>query len=131
MSLYDAAALAALLSLLVSLVRWMVGGVRHAVAVEHRYVQLLREAEVRTGRQSRRCPFCGGWFNSTELQDAHERDCDQRPTDPTPAEVLALALPPHYASRNHPLSTDTAEIFEVDPRLVGHHRRGWLGRWSG
>lgn len=82
-------------------------------------------------RQTRRCPFCGGWFNTTAQQDAHERTCDQRPTDPTPAEVLALALPPHHGpGPAHPLSTDIAEIYEVDPRMVGHHRRSLLGRWS-
>jgi len=84
-----------------------------------------------TPRQDRTCPFCRAWFNTTAQQDAHERTCDQRPTDATPAEVLALALPPHHASVNHPLTTDTAPIFEVDPRMVGDHRRSLLGRWSG
>lgn len=82
-------------------------------------------------RQDRTCPFCNGWFNTTALQDAHERSCDQRPTNPTPAEVLDLALPPHHASIRHPLSTDAAPIFEVDPRLVGDFRRRRLGRWVG
>jgi len=68
-------------------------------------------------RQNRRCPFCRAWFNTTALQDAHERDCDQRPTDPTPAEVLELAFPPHAGQL-------------PDGRLIGYPRRGQLGRWS-
>lgn len=76
------------------------------------------------GRQTRRCPFCRGWFNSTELQDAHERDCDQRPTAATPAEVLALAFPDHdrmVPERYAPPSYSSP---------VGEYRRHILGRWS-
>lgn len=79
MSAMDAAALAALLSLLASLVVGTAAGIRHAVAVERRYALSVHDRP----RQSRRCPWCNGWFNSTELQDAHERDCDQQPSDPT------------------------------------------------
>jgi len=83
---------AALVYLLGALVVWVVKGMRRAAAV-------LQQV-----RQDRRCPFCGAWFNTTPQQDAHERDCDQKPTDPTPAEVLELAFP---------------------------FRRHQLGRWSG
>jgi hypothetical protein len=75
MTAFDAAALAALLSLLASLVVGTVTGVRHAVAAERRYARSVHDLP----RQSRRCPWCNGWFNSTQLQDAHERDCDQKP----------------------------------------------------
>ncbi|WP_419704960.1 hypothetical protein [Promicromonospora sp. NFX87] len=60
-------------------------------------------------RQARTCPFCNAWFNTTAQQDAHEHSCDQRPTNPTPAEVLDLALPPHYASIRHPLHQPEGE----------------------
>lgn len=74
-SLEDGAALAALAYLTFQLVWWTVGGVRRAVAVERRYAQEVRDHQ----RQDRRCPYCGGWFNTTALQDAHEEDCDQHP----------------------------------------------------
>ena len=75
MSAAAAAALAALVLALALLVWVTVDGVRHAVAVERRYANSVHGKP----RQTRRCPYCRGWFNSTELQDAHERDCDQRP----------------------------------------------------
>lgn len=70
-----AVALAALLSLVFALVAGTVKGVRHAVAVERRYARSMHDRP----RQDRRCPYCTGWFNSSELQAAHERDCDQKP----------------------------------------------------
>lgn len=73
-----AVALAALLAMLGSLVVGTVKGVRHAVAVERRYALSVHDRP----RQERRCPGCRGWFNSTELQDAHEEGCDQMPAGP-------------------------------------------------
>jgi len=84
-SLDDAFALAALLALVASVVLGTVKGMRHAVAVERRYSHQVRDAQ----RQTRRCPYCFAWFNTTALQDAHEKDCDQQP-----AESAAHVLPP-------------------------------------
>lgn len=77
MSDMDAAALAALLLGIVLLIWATVDGVRHAVVVERTYARSVHDRP----RQSRRCPWCRGWFNSTELQDAHEEGCDQKPAD--------------------------------------------------
>lgn len=78
----DVAALAALLLALGLLIWVTVDGVRHAVVIERNYARSVHDRP----RQSRRCPWCRGWFNSTELQDAHEEGCDQRPADPHDAQ---------------------------------------------
>lgn len=130
MSAMDAAALAALLSLIASLVAGTVVGIRGAVAVERRYALSVHDRP----RQSRRCPWCNAWFNSTELQDAHEADCDLQPSDevlsswgvPTPADVLALAFPPHPGVLPEVYAGDDVGR---DPRLLAPFRRGRLGRW--
>lgn len=130
----NAAVAVALVTLLlaVGLLVWVtVDGVRHAVAVERNYARSVHDRP----RQPRRCPWCGGWFNSTELQDAHEKDCDQQPSDevltswgvPTPADVLAMAFPPHPGVLPEVYAGDDVTL---DPRLLlAPYRRGRLGRW--
>lgn len=130
MNAAEAAALAALLLGLGLLVCVTVDGVRHAVVVERTYARSVHDRP----RQSRRCPWCGGWFNSTELQDAHEADCDLQPSDedlsswgvPTPADVLAMAFPPHPGVLPEVYAGNDVGR---DPRLLAPFRRGRLGRW--
>ncbi|MFI6428494.1 hypothetical protein [Promicromonospora sp. NPDC050880] len=132
MSPMDALALLALVSLVYVLVRGTVAGVRHALRVERRYLEMLRADEAGgAGRQPRRCPYCNGWFNTAREQAAHERDCDQKPAQlvadrlPTPLEVLDLAFPP-YPPPDRP--DWRFSYFAVG--LVDETRRGVLGTWT-